>query len=175
MTTSAQLTSLADDMAGVLEGLCGIQDRFLAAIDQKLEAMRRCDVSAMSAASALEGELAADASLLDERRCWLAVELSKALGLQIPPRADSVSLRSLCSRLDAARGGRLAEVGARLREKMLRVAESNRVVDLVCREMMAHFKAMFGAMILADESPKTYSHRGAIESRGQVSVLDAVG
>ncbi|MBK8267497.1 MAG: hypothetical protein IPK83_04010 [Planctomycetes bacterium] len=49
------------------------------------------------------------------------------------------------------------------------------MVDLVCREMMAHFKTLFSAMTRDEEAPKTYSHRGAIESRGQVTVLDAVG
>jgi len=170
-----QNRELANELTGVLEQLGVLQDRMLDVIRGKLEAMRRSDVEAMTGASQRESELAAQVGTLDQRRCWLGVELSRLLGMPIPPRAENVSLRSLCSRLDGDPGAALARVGAALREKMLKVAEANRVVELVCREMLAHFKVVFSAFTRDEESPRMYSPRGAIESHGQVAVLDAVG
>lgn len=166
---------MAGELIGILEHLSGLQDRLLSAIDAKLEAMRRADVAAMTASSRREAELAAEAATLDQRRCLIAVDLSRALGLPIPPRAENVSLRILCGRLGGEAGARLTHAGNVLREKMLKVAESNRVVELVCREMLAHFKAVFSAFTRDDEAPRNYSPKGSIESRGQIAVLDAVG
>lgn len=173
--TPSEIRTLTNELADVLDRLGAIQDRMLDAIEAKLESMRQSDVEAMTATAHREGEVAAQVSALDQRRCWLAVELCKGLGIQIPPRAQNVSLRSILAKLGPVAGERLAASGAVLREKMLKVAEANRVVELVCREMLAHFKSMFAAMTQAGDWPKTYSHRGAIESRGQVAVLDAVG
>ncbi len=170
-----QTPSLATELINVLEQLSGLQDRLLLAIDAKLEAMRRADVAAMTASSRREAELAAEAATLDQRRCLIAVDLSRALGLPIPPRAENVSLRSLCGRLEEEVRARLTQAGDVLREKMLKVAESNRVVELVCREMLAHFKTVFSAFTRDDDAPRNYSPKGSIESRGQIAVLDAVG
>lgn len=175
MSQMQNIQIMATDLEGMLGRLGALQSRLLDEIEAKLAAMRRSDAAAMTAASHAEGEIVAKVAALDEKRNWLIIEMCKALGIQIPPRAQSISLRSICAKLDAHTASRLLAAGAALRETMLMVAEANRVVDLVCREMMAHFKTLFSAMTRDEEAPKTYSHRGAIESRGQVTVLDAVG
>jgi hypothetical protein len=175
MSQTQQTQNMTSELAGILDRLRKLQERMLGELDAKLEAMRRSDVNAMTAASHAEGELAGKVASLDERRCWLVVELCKSLGVQIPPKAQNVSLRSICAKLDEKTATRLSAAGSALREIMLKVAEANRIVELVCREMLAHFKTLFSAMTRDDEAPTTYSHRGAIEARGQVTVLDAVG
>src|SRR5690606_17571687 len=127
-----QIADMANEMAGVLRQLADLQDRILIAVQMKLEAMRRCDVEGMTAAAHHEGELAAQVAALDKRRCWLGVELGKLVGMPIPPRAENVSLRSLCARLKGDAQSTLMTLGDALRMKMLKVAEANRVVELVC-------------------------------------------
>ena len=58
---------------------------------------------------------------------------------------------------------------------MLKVAEANRVVEMVCREMLNHFKNVFSAFTQDDEGAQTYSRGGAVEAGMSVKVLDAVG
>ncbi len=170
-----QIETLTTELETVLLRQTQAQEKLLDAMNAKLEAMRLADVEGMTASAQREGEIVAQAVAFDQRRCWLGVELCKLLGMPIPPRSENVSLRSICAKLDAATGHRLAELGLGLRERMLRVAETNRVVEAACRELLAHFRTLFGAFTHDGESPRLYSNRGAIESRGSVKVLDAVG
>jgi hypothetical protein len=63
----------------------------------------------------------------------------------------------------------------RLREEMLKLAETNRVVELVCREMLAHFKMLFSAMVQSEEDGPTYSPTGEMGPSKGTRVFDAVG
>ena len=58
---------------------------------------------------------------------------------------------------------------------MLKVAETNRVVDLVSREMLAFFKAVFTAIVKDDTAPRPYSAGGEMGTPAGARVLDAVG
>lgn len=171
----ARISNLTGELETVLVRQAATQEKLLEAMNAKLEAMRLADVEAMTASAHREGEIVTQAVALDQRRCWLAVELSKLLSMPIPPRAENVSLRSICSKLDAATRLRLGALGTTLRDRMLQVAETNRVVEAACRELLAHFRNIFSAFTHDGESPRLYSNRGAIEKSGAVQVLDAVG
>ena len=88
---------------------------------------------------------------------------------------QEIALRALARKLDPVWRDRLLALSDELREKMLKVAESNRVVEMVCQEMSSHFKMLFAAMVQDATQPALYSDRGQAAAAGRSRVLDAVG
>jgi hypothetical protein len=165
---AAELTSLLEQLVGLQKTLHGV-------IGEKLGAMRRCDTEAMMSAAQREGQIASSASALDERRQQIVAELCEALGIRKPATTKYVTLRALGTRLEESVREPLMRLGDSLREWMLKVAESNRVVEMVCRELLSHFKVVFAAFTQNDDGPGTYSRGGAVEAGNGVKVLDAMG
>lgn len=175
MNLSAATTPVGQ-LEGLLERLIEKQGAISATIRAKLEAMRRLDVDGMLAAARVEQELAAAVGKLDDERRELVGTLASEMRM---PSAggQNVSLRALAARLPQAGGERLLRLAAQLRERMLAVGEANRVVELVCREMMVHFKVLFAAMVRQDGETLTYSpvRMGGEPGRaGGARLLDAV-
>ena len=159
----------------MLEQLVGLQKKLHGVIGEKLEAMRRCDTEAMMSAAQREGEIASKVAAMDERRKQIVVDLCTALGMRRPATTKYVTLRVLGDRLDETLRRTLMQLGDSLREWMLKVAEANRVVEMVCREMLNHFKNVFSAFKQDDAGSQTYSRGGAVEAGTGIQVLDAVG
>lgn len=165
----------ATELTSLIEELVGLQEELHGVIDEKLDAMRRCDTEAMMSAAQREGEIASKVSAMDDRRIQTVTELCTALDIPKPTNTKFLTLRLLGARLDETSRGHLMRLGDSLREWMLKVAEANRVVEMVCREMLNHFKNVFSAFTQDDESAQTYSRGGAVEAGMGVKVLDAVG
>ncbi len=168
-----RVDTTAGRLARLIERLSALQEELLGGIREKLEAMRRCDPAGMIAASRREGEVSETTLELDEERRRLVSALCKELGVKHGGGVGMVTLRALAKRLDLEAGAELVRLGDELRRKMVKVAEANRVVELVSREMLAHFKNMFAAFACDEESPRTYSRGGKLETCIEARVLDA--
>jgi hypothetical protein len=168
------IAMLTEELCGLIERLIDKQVALRAVVGQKLEAMRRCDVDGMLRTSRQEGDLVGEVSGLERRRREVVSQMCVPLGTPVGRDGRSVTLRALVGKL-GPRAGRLAELADRLREEMLRLAEANRVVDLVCREMQAHFTALFAAMVQAENDAPMYSSDGEIGPAMGARVLDAMG
>lgn len=175
MMDAVATTQPTEELIALIEQLGDKQAALRTVVRGKLEAMGRCDADGMLAASRCEAELTAKASALESRRREVVSRLCAALALPAGTSASSMTLRSLIPKLDPAFRRRLASAADRLREEMLKLAEANRVVDLVCREMMAHFKALFAAMMQSESDVSTYSSGGEVGLAVGAKVLDAVG
>lgn len=169
------LTGLVDELAGVLEQLRGAQAALHQILRGKLEAMRRVNPQSILATAKVEGELVSQVTALDEERRRIVSRLSVVLGIPAEKGDGSISLRVLLGCLDPEARRRIGAAAERLRAEMLCVAEANRVVELVCREMTAHFKMMFAALVGDGESAPTYSASGDVGPAAGARVIDAVG
>lgn len=167
--------TVVNELISLLEKLIALQEGLRGVIREKLDAMRRMDMEDMISAAHREGEIAAQVSALDEMRKKIAGDLCRTAGFPKTVRAEHVTLNALSERMDAPVRARLMELGNGLREQMLKVAEANRVVELVSREMLIHFKNLFSAFTQSEDGPQTYSRGGAAEAGAGSSVLDAVG
>lgn len=162
-------------LAALLEELASKQESLHRVIRGKLEAMRRADVEGMIAASHREGELTNEVTLLDAQRRDVAAEVCAEIGIPAVERNRPASLRRIAARLGEADRSRIVKLADLLRERMLQVAEANRVVELVSREMLAFFKAVFTAIVRDDGAPRVYSACGEMGVAARARVLDAVG
>ncbi|MFQ5502220.1 MAG: flagellar export chaperone FlgN [Phycisphaerae bacterium] len=170
-----KIDQLTDDLALILDELIEQQATLHDGVRAKLEAMRRADTEEMIALSHHEGGIVSQINALDRRRRQVITEFASALSLPIHDGADHLSLPVLAERLEERHRTRLTRLGAALREKMLQVAEANRVVELVSREMLAHFDNLFSAFTQDENEPRIYSRGGAMEDGAGAKVLDAVG
>lgn len=140
-------------------------------IADKLEAMRRSNVPAMLEASAREAAVADEILKLDQQRAAVATDLARRMQW---PANVTVRIRALAARLEPAAAKKLIDRADVLREKMLSVARANRVVELVCKQMLQHMKAVFADLVQPDDSNKTYSAGGGVERPAGPQVFNTV-
>ena len=169
------IDQLTNDLASILDELIGQQVDLHDVVRAKLEAMRRADTDEMTMLSHREGGIAAQVNELEQRRRQVTSEFASALSFPIHTGIEYLSLPVLAERLEERHRTRLTRLGAALREKMLQVAEANRVVELVSREMLAHFDNLFSVFTQDENEPRIYSRGGAMEDGAGAKVLDAVG
>jgi hypothetical protein len=169
---NAPARKASGELMELMTRLTALQERLHASIREKLEAMRRADVDAMLASARAEGRVVSEISALETDRKDVVRRLGVALGMN-PALAGAATIRQLADRLDTAVGRRLMQAAGALRERMLRVAEANRVVELVSREMLAHFRTLFSIMA-GDETGPTYSAAGRMAGATGPRVLDSV-
>ncbi len=168
-------TLLMNELCATLERLAELQERLYATILRKLDVMKSADPQAILQVCAQEAELAAHSANLDAARRRLVADLCETSGLPRPSRPERITLRALGQAVNVEGRERMLSLGESLRMQMLRVAEANRTVELVCREMLAHFKRLFSAFATTGEDDQTYSDRGARRRASGAGVLDAVG
>lgn len=169
------MTAMVNELAGMLKQLADLQSLVNVAVRDKLEAMRRADVNEIARRSRREAELSAQVVEVDKARRAVVGRICATLGVAATEGGREITLRSLIKKLPVADRDRLSALANVLRERMLATAESNRVVEIVCHEMMAHFKAVFSAMTSAASERGIYGERGGRAPSGEPLVLDAVG
>jgi hypothetical protein len=176
MMNRAILTECVDRLASVLTRHHALQDELLATLREKLDAMRRADIEAMTAAARRERQVLSRINDVEVERFAAVGRLADALGAPSFQDGRGAVLRNLAGRLEAATRDRLLGLAAALREKMLRVGEAQQVVELVSRELLTHFKTLFSIMTQPAEHEPTYSSGGERGRAAQAGIcLDAVG
>jgi len=173
--SSDKVDSLFPELVDLLRRLVGYESDLLALMNEKLDAMRRADSDGMLALSMREGELTARIAKTDSERHALVGSLCRALDIHCGRNPGAVPLREIAARLDPGRRHVALECAERLRRLMLEVAEANRVVELVSREMLAHFKNVFSAIVQDDGDAETYSPHGQVKPAGGARMIDAMG
>lgn len=166
---------LVRELEAVFRTLIDQHESLHDAVRGKLDAMRRADNGEMLSAAHREGEIVARIREIDEQRKTLVVRCCQASGIPKSANAGHVSLKALAGHLNPNLRARLTGLGEVLRERMLEVAEANRVVELVSREMLDHFKQLFSAFTRDEDGSQTYSAGGVLKTDSGTSVLDAVG
>lgn len=171
-TATPELTKLKD----LLTALIDHQTRMHAALDAQREAMRSADVSGMDQAATRVAELAREFERLEAQRHAVVGRMMERLDATEQSESKhganrpDVPLSRVLESAPSSDRSELQGLAAALRSRMMAVADANRVATLVCREMSAHFRAMFDAMTEAATAPGGY---GRPEAR-LPAMLDAV-
>lgn len=171
----SDLSAMVNELSGLLSQLSELQSVMNVAVRDKLEAMRRADVNEIARRSRREADLAARIIEVDRTRRGVVSRICAGLGIAATEGGREITLRSLIKQLPEVNRDKLAALANVLRERMLATAESNRVVEIVCHEMMSHFKAVFAAMTNAASERGIYGEKGGRPPSGEPLVLDAVG
>ncbi len=167
------LDILADDLATVLDRMIAMHELQQGILRRKLDAMRTSDPDQIAQICHEESDIAGALSELDMKRRRLVADICEALGMARPDKPERITLRSLVRAMPSTLQHRLLALGEELRMNMLKVAEINRTVELVCREMLKHFKVLFSAFAQSDGND-TYGDTGSRRTNANAGVLDAV-
>lgn len=171
----ARMTSTTDEhdaveLRAVLRALLSLQTELHAVLRAQLDAMKRADVDGMRAAAARVAELTGSFERIDMQRVALASRLARLHGLS----TRGVRLSDLIAGYPQPLRSELMSLSLALRERMLAVADANRVVAMVSGAMAEHFRAVFAAMAEAAVPPASYGRDGRT-GPAEAVVLDAMG
>ena len=168
-----RVDNLTNDLATVLDRMIAMHELQLGILQRKLDAMRTSDPEQITQICGEESDIAGALVELNTKRYRVVADICEALGMERPDKPERITLRSLVQALPSGLQQRLLALGEELRLNMLKVAEINRTVELVCREMLTHFKVLFSAFATGDGNDM-YSDTGSRRTGAGVGVLDAV-
>ena len=162
------------DLQRLLEQLCTLHEELFALIDSKVDSMRRADVQALTECSAREIALT---QRLAERES-VRGQLMDAIGVEfgMPGRAGrKLTVSQLAERLVEPQRGTLVAAADRLRGRVFKVMQANRMAGAVSLELLNHLRWVMNAVRPRPEKPAAYSVDGALVSSGPSALLELVG
>lgn len=163
-----------DDLLKLLDKLESLHEQLHQRIRAKLEAMRKNDVKAMRDATEEEERLAQQIREREGFRRQLVEAIGREAGWPAPATRD-LPASQLLSRLAEPQRSAFEASLQKLRKRVARVAEANRLVGAVARGTLEHLSWVFAAVRGGHDRPVGYSHRGASVATSQLKILDAVG
>ena len=162
------------DLIQVLRTLRSLHEQLLAAVRDKLDALRRADLPALGEATRTEQDLV---RRIHERE-GLRRQLMDLIGeqLQLPGRKGrQLTAGELAERLPAAQADTLRHEAAQLRAVMDQVVKANRTAGTVSRRVLEHFEAVFAAVTQPAAPATGYAAGGARDVTTGTALLEAVG
>jgi len=160
------------DLLNLLEGMRAMHADMVALAADKLEAMRRADLAAMSHCAEREQTLSRRMTEREGLRKQLMDAVATELGIAGKGRALTVSqLAALLA--EPAREEWLAVAG-KLRETVLRLSRVNLLVGVAAREIVNHMKWVFAAVRPRPSARQGYAQRGSPVSGETELILEIV-
>jgi len=162
------------DLVRLLDDLTVTHKELLGAVREKLAAMRRADLHTMREMTVKEQTLA---RTIQERE-GLRRQLMDIIGTQIgltPGEARSLTMSQLATRLEPEASQALMNSAQVLRGIMHKVAQSNRVAGVACREVINHMKWVFASVRPKDDPPVAYAGNGTLVGSSATKLFEVVG
>ena len=174
LETSTAESKNVRDLVRLLDELTRTHTQLLDAIREKLAAMKRADLHTM------REMIIKEQTLVRTIQEWegLRRQLMDAIGAQIglaSADARSMTVSQLASRLPVDAGQTLAASGERLRDIMHKVAQSNRVAGVACREVINHMKSVFASVRPKDDPPVGYAGNGMLVGSSSTKLFEVLG
>lgn len=172
--TSGSESKHVHDLVRLLDGLAVTHTELLDAVREKLAAMKRADLHTMREMTIKEQTLA---RTIQERE-GLRRQIMDIIGSQIglaSGEARTLTVSQLATRLPAESGQALTCSVQKLRDIMHKVAQSNRVAGVACREVINHMKWVFASVRPKDDPPVAYADNGALVGSSATKLFEVVG
>ena len=162
------------DLIRLLDGLTTAHEDLLGAIRDKLAAMKRADLHTMREMTIKEQALARSIQEREGLRRQLTDSIGHRIGLA-PGEARSLTVSQLATRLPSEAGQSLMASAEKLREIMHKVAQSNRVAGVACREVINHMKWVFASVRPKEDAPIGYAGNGTLVGSSSTKLFEATG
>lgn len=158
----------------LLGGLQELHEKLRSLVEAKMDAMKRADVAAMSEVARDEKATAKRLAECEVSRRRLMEAMGKELGLT-PQQGQALTVSQLASRLSESDRSILHDAAEKLREVASRLAQVNRVVGVLSREILNHLKWVFASVKPAGQQPVGYSGTGALVGTDKRRIFETVG
>ncbi|MFG0253382.1 MAG: flagellar protein FlgN [Phycisphaerales bacterium JB038] len=150
-----------------VQRMTALQERMLALLGQKREAIRTADGEALLKATETEGKLAAEMVALEQQRRQVVQELLAHRGLALSEPA--ATLKEVASLTAAGEAGDLLQAGAALRRLVEQTARENSILREAGDRLLGHLRHLSSVMHGALDRSKTYSRAGRLQVTPQLS------
>jgi len=174
MSTTIAQDRRVSTLVDLLSDLCAGQRELLAAIEAKIDAMRRGNPEAIRDASLREQAIVARLTERENLRRQLAVNIARGYGMGADA-ARRMSAGQLAERIGGGEGGRIARAAEELKGLIAQVSSRNHVAELIAQNVLRHVKLAFAAMTEGARAALGYSLSGETYVGGCERILDAVG
>jgi len=162
------------DLVRLLNEQTRAHEELLAAVRDKVAAMKRADLHTMREMTIKEQALV---RLIQERE-GLRRQIMDLVGTDLgmaAREARSLTVSQLATRLPGESSPALMHAANRLRDVMHKVAQSNRVAQMACREVIDHMKWVFASVRPKDEPPVAYAGNGTLLGSASTRILEVMG
>jgi hypothetical protein len=162
------------DMLTLLSEFERLFDRLSGLIQQRVDAMRRADIEAMSAWR--DEELALTKQIEDREGCRRQLMDAVAESLGLPCEAARVvPVSNIIGRLDQAQADRLNEAAQGLRQSVTRATRLNRQAGDVSGAILDHLSWVSASVRPQGEEAVGYKGDGGVATTCETVVFDAMG
>ncbi len=172
--TSGGESAPVRDLVRLLDDLNVAHTELLGAVREKLAAMRRADLHTMREMTIKEQTLARTIQEREGLRRQLTDIIGGKIGLA-PGEARTLTVSQLATRLPVESGQALTHSVQKLRDTMHKVAQSNRVAGVACREVINHMKWVFASVRPKDDPPVAYAGNGTLVGSSATKLFEVVG
>jgi len=174
MTTAAPGHSRIGDLVHLLVQMRDLYGDMQEILEAKLEAMKRADSDRLNDLAARERRLVERIRERDGLRRQLVALVCQEVGIGAGSER-AVTLTELASRIQEPRRGHLLSLSQSLRDVVMKVGETNRIIGTVSDVMLKHFGKVYEAMTSCPEDPGVYSAKGVSSRNGGRILFSTVG
>lgn len=168
-TSERRVTALLELLGELADG----QRDLLAAIEEKIAAMRRGSPEAIRDATLREQEIVTRMTDRENLRRQLTVNIARGYGVGADA-ARRLSAAQLADRIGGTDGARIRSAAQAMKEQAVEIARRNHVAQLIAQNVLRHVKLAFAAMT-EGRRHFGYSASGNACVAGCERILDAVG
>lgn len=165
---------LIDDLVSLLERLESLHKDMTALYKEKLSAIGKADIERVAEIVKQENRIACEIQERDGLRRQIMDKIGQELGMaQHDGRA--LSLSQLAGKVSKSQGAVLLAMRERLRSVTLQVSRVNRIAQKVSRTLLGHLGWVFEAVRPRACESACYTGQGAVATRTETCIVDAVG
>ncbi len=162
------------DLLRLFDALAELNERLFVLLGSKIDAMKRADLAAMRGCGEGERELVEQLQQREGLRRQLMDAIGEELGLS-SRAARLLTVTQLASRISEPQRAALLKAADLVRKAVLKVAQANRVVGTVSREVLNHLKWVFASVRPRDEKPAGYAGDGVLVTSSGAAMFEMVG
>lgn len=162
------------DLIILLDKMCGLHVELLEAVQDKTDAMKRADIHAVREACDKERALVQRIHEREGLRRQLVDVIAPRLGIA-EATVRTMSVSQLATHVLSPDSDKLNKTAIKLREVMERLARANNTAGVIARNLVGHLRWVFASVRPSDETPVCYLVDGAVVSRSDTKIFEAVG
>jgi len=168
-TSERRVTALLELLGALADG----QRELLAAIEEKIAAMRRGSPEAIRDATLHEQDIVTRMTDRENLRRQLTVNIARGYGIGADA-ARKLSAAQLADRIGGTDGAQIRSAAKLMKDQAAQIARRNHVAQLIAQNVLRHVKLAFAAMT-DGRHQLGYSETGQACIAGCERILDAVG
>lgn len=156
-----RLAPMLDDLAAMMRELIELYETLNAAAEQRVEALKHADTSALAAVIAEENAAVQRVAQLEQTRMRVVGQLAAAMGSEAKAQT---TMTWIAERAGAERGETLSRMARTLRSLMTSLRETNAAAKQAAELLAQHMEGLMRAVAQRLNHAQTYGKHGRVDA-----------